>query len=566
MEQKFKLESKKIRRQARPLIIQKAIISIIVRASYLILPIFLGNVVDAVAKNDFRNAYVVSIFMLILVLIYYISHIINAYSYNRLYSYLYQSYTKLMSERTFQNSIYSLSRFQLSEYANLLNNDIDVISGFFGNSIMRIVQICEYFFIFSYFLNINIAVFLITLIVFCLMVIVVLASGKRLEQLNKQKKKALDKKTSTIYEVFNAVKEIKGFHIFPKIEEKVEKSCSDYLKNNANYDIGANVVQYRSLIFIDGFRFILIFYSIYLISKGQLELGVIVVIYNYYQKIIDNFAIITTLNVETRNLRVSENRLNKMLLYSHENDQIIPCKYPDFKGNIIFENVTYGNIKDPILNDVSFEVKPNSLNVIVGQAGTGKTGILDLLLKMNDRRIGDILLDGITIDKIDHDTYFDLVSCVRKDPYFFDTTILENLLLVNNDQNACIELCKKLKIDDYICSLSKGYDTMMQSKEDNITIGVKHLLAIARVLLKDSKIMLFDEAFGSLYQEDQKRVITILNKLKKDHTILIITREPKVIEQADQILVVEDNQVIETGTYEELMNKKSHFQSLFISK
>lgn len=559
------VETKKILKSCKLQFLGKFLISLLVRGILLIIPLLYSDAIEAVTNDNFSLGYNLIIISIIVTGFYYLSEIVNDIIYYKLYNKIYTLYTKLATESTIKNSMYSLSRFSLGEYTNILNSDVEIISAFFSDLVMRTVHILEFIFIYTYFFNINIYIFVVTLIISVFSLVYLLENGKKIQENNFNRKLNLDKKTSIIHNVFLGIKEVKGFNIYSKIGTRIEEGCNNYLKSNAKYNNKSNITKFISLLFIDVFRLILIIYMIYLVSQGNINIGTILVVYTYYGKIIDNFKIVSTLNVQVRNVLTSLNRFNKILEYSNQKKEKQTRKLREYNGKITFLDVIYGNKNDPILNNVSFEILPNCITIITGKAGTGKTGVFDLLLKMNRKHSGKILIDDVEIERINNDVYYNLVSIVRKNHTFFNMSIRENLLLIDNDMDKIIEICKMLNIHNYICSLSNGYDTSINSKEDNITNNVKQLLSIARVLIKNSKIMLFDEAISILEKSSQDIVLDLLDKLKEDHTIVIITREKNVIKHADNIIVMDDNSIKEIGTEKGSKKNKKNFYGLYYS-
>ncbi len=558
---KIMAETKTILKKSWKEFTLKFLLSMVIRALLMILPLLYSDAINEATKTHYDKAYQFIFISIILTVIYYIVEWINQYCFYALYNKLYRNYTRLASFSTVNNSMYSLSRFTLGEYTNIINNDIDVISAFFANGVLRIVRLFEFLIIYWYFFTLNFYIFLITIIISLVMLGYLLHSGKKTQEYNRMRKSTLDSQTSLIHEIFNGIKEIKGFNVFTKMNQRMKNSCFTYLKSNAKYNIFYNKVKYITLGMIEIFRLLLVFYSIYLVQNGQLEIGVVLLIYTYYQKIIDNFSTISTITVEYQNLKVSLKRMNKLLEYRKVQENVISKECS--RGNIIFKDVLYGNREDPILNNVSFEIKENSITVITGKAGSGKTGIFDLLLKMNERHKGEILIDGIDINYISSNYYYDLISSVRKQPVFFDISIKDNFLMIDDNFEKAKEICKMLQIDSYIQSLSNGYDTSIYSHTDNISNRVKILIAIARVFLKNSKIMLFDETISMLEKDDQELVLNFLGKLKDFHTIIIISREVDVLKKADQIIVMEQNKVKEFGLSKDLIKKKGIFYRLY---
>lgn len=536
-------ETKKILKKCSPEIILKFIISVCYRGTLLVIPIIWGKAIDMATAKDFNLAYKMIIFTIGITVLYYICAGLNQIIYYKLYNKMYKCYSKMAYESFIKNSIYSLSRFKLSEFNNIINNDVDIIVAFFSDLIIKIVQILEFLIIYYYFYTINIKMFWITVIVSILMIGILLISNKTNRRLNSARKTNLDKKTAITHEVFNTVKEIKGFYVFKSINERVKERCANYLKAHAWFNTYSTIIKNIVLLVIEVVRYLLAIYGIYLFSIGKMEIGTILVIYSYYAKIIENYGIIGTLTTGMEDTKVSLLRLNKLIEYrtfDGDKDYVEPKSYA---GKIKFVNVLYGNKKDPILDDVSFVVNPNTISVITGPTGSGKTGVLDVLMKMNRKHSGQILIDDTLYEKIDDNTFYNLISLVRKEPSFFDLSIKDNLMLVGGNFKEVTKVCQKLGIHEEILSLKDGYDTIINGTSSKISINLKRGIAIARVILKDSKIIMFDEIIDTLEMDLQDQVLDVLEDLKKDHTILLISREEHILDRADKIIHFDSNRV-----------------------
>ena len=275
-----------------------------------------------------------------------------------------------------------------------------------------------------------------------------------------------------------------------------------------------------------------------------MEVGVLLIIYNYYQKIIDNFSTILTINVEYRNLMVSLNRYNKVIEYSRMKKGGVFIDKTQIEGKIEFSKVLYGFRNAPILNKVSFTIPGNAITVLTGHDEASQNGIFDLLLKLNRQHEGKILLDGIDINDISDDSYFQSISSVRRHTVFFDIPFKENFLMINSNFTKVVDICKKIGLDAEIKKLDKGYDTVLTDSTP-ITQSTKELLVIARMLLKDSKILLFDDLINVLDDKASKKVLNLLDELKTDHTIVIISNSKEIISKADLVLDVSSKNVTE---------------------
>ena len=197
----------------------------------------------------------------------------------------------------------------MAEYTNIINNDIDIICNFIGNSVVRIIQIIEFIIIYLYFLSLDIYIFLITVIISIIMLIILIVSGRGVKKENIKRKSNLDRKTITAHEMYSQIKENK---YEKQLFDKFNKNTIEYLKSNYNFNILAQAFIYLVLGTIEVCRYSLILYSIYLVSVGRMEVGTIILIYTYYDKIIANFEVVGTINADYQSFKVSLKRLNKL--------------------------------------------------------------------------------------------------------------------------------------------------------------------------------------------------------------------------------------------------------------
>jgi len=538
MKASFRSETKNLFRIAKWQVLFKFITSLVIRGILLVIPILFSAFINYLTKGDNNSALLMLGFSIILTFIHRFVECMNQYAFYKLYSKIYTYYNGLAVDKTNDNSTYSLSRFSLGQYTNLAITDVDVISSFYSNGVLRVVQILEFIFIYIYFFTINRTIFLVALSLTIVLFIIALRFGNKLQVYNKNRKQKLDQMTMGMHEYFNGIKDMKSFHYFNNIAPNIKQKTKDYLDAHAKYNKKAQYNIHILIFMIELFRLLTMGYSINLVMTSVIEIGTVLVIYNYYQKIIDNFSTILTINIEFRNLKVSLQRFYKIVEFSHDKEEK-NTKLDNIKGNIRFENILYGYKDNPTLNRVSFDINNNSMTVITG-LGTGKNGVLELLLKFNRAHEGNILIDDVDINDIDDDNYYNIISSVRKQPIFYNMTIMDNLKLINNDEKRIKEICKKLKIDDKINELKNGYNTILFN-ETSVDDSLKGMLGIARIFLKDTKIMVFEEAINDLNSIDKDIVLKILKDLKKNHTIVIISNDDSIVDKADDIIYIKNN-------------------------
>ena len=289
-----------LKRTKKELIV-KIITSLIIQGLLLVIPIFWSNSINYASELMFSRAFKVVIITLILSLLYYLWSYFNQRAWFSYYNKLYLEYTNLVTEDA------SVSNVTLGEYTNIINNDIDIIGTFIGNSVTRIIQIFEFLIIYMYFLSIDFYIFLITLIVSIFMFIIIVYFGSKIEIENKNRKDNLDYKTINIHNIYDILKENKKIK-----DDNFIKSTIKYLDSNARFNLFVKAMIYLVLGFLELCRYGVIIYSLYLVSRGYMEIGTVLLIYSYYAKIITNFEVLGTINAEAQSVKVSINRLNKI--------------------------------------------------------------------------------------------------------------------------------------------------------------------------------------------------------------------------------------------------------------
>ena len=547
--------TKLVLKKSKKYLFFKVLISVIYRAIAMITPILFSQAVNHVTNGNYKSAFAIASCAVFVVIIFRMCDIINTYSWHKLYNSMYDNYTKIGVNKVFDNSLYSLSRFNVGEFLNIMSTDINIMSDFYCNLIMRLIRIFEVLIIFVYFFMIDIYIGLAGVFMAIVAITVIFISSKTIERLNRYKSYNLDNRNTIINEFLLSIREIKAFNIFNPIRKRIDEANNTYTKSYLQQRVGEDAFKYSVLAFIEAFRWGMFIYGIYLITVGKMEMGTLLIIYNYFTQLVDGFSEFATINVGIRQLKVSENRFFQLIIYSH--DKLTLNKKYNFKNfNIKFKDVVYGDKENPRLKGVSFNLKSNSINSITGLVGAGKSGVVDLLLKLNRQHSGTITIGDINISDIEFESYYSLVSCIDKNDRFLNISIKDNLNIVNDNFEAIVFICKKLGIHDEILKLKNGYDTVLNSNEDTLKQNTKVLLNIARILLKKTSIMIFDDVLSVLNNESKKVVLDILNDIKEKHTIIIISKEDNIMNVSDNVILLDEGLVVDSGEYDVIKKNK----------
>jgi ABC-type multidrug transport system fused ATPase/permease subunit len=239
---------------------------------------------------------------------------------------------------------------------------------------------------------------------------------------------------------------------------------------------------------------------------------------------------------------------------------------PPLRGEVTFDHVTFGyEPGEPILQDLSFSAKPGQTVALIGSSGTGKSTIVNLLLRFYDPWKGRILIDGQDIRRYKFKSLREQISVVLQETLLFRRTIRENIAYGKPKASLqeIVEAAKAAQAHDFIVRLSKGYDTFLKERGANLSGGERQRIALARSILKDAPIFIFDEPATGLDADIQARLIETLNRLMRGKTSFIVAHHFSTILKADLILMIEEGRIIEQGTHDQLMTISDRYRQLY---
>lgn len=278
----------------------KIITSVVLQILLLIIPVYYTNAINYATIGSYNKSTKLLIITMVLSLLYYLWSYFNQKSWYNYYNKLYLEYTNLVTEASVDN-------VSLGEYTNIINNDIDIIGTFIGNSVTRLIQVFEFLVIYMYFLKVNFYIFLITIIMSIFMFLIIIYFGSKIQIENKSRKDYLDYKTINIHNIYDILKNKKKIK-----DNSFITSTIKYLESNAKFNLFVNAMIYLVLGFLELCRYGVLIYAVYLVSTNHMEIGTVLLIYSYYTKIINNFEVLGTIDAEYQSVKVSVNRLNKI--------------------------------------------------------------------------------------------------------------------------------------------------------------------------------------------------------------------------------------------------------------
>ena len=223
--------------------------------------------------------------------------------------------------------------------------------------------------------------------------------------------------------------------------------------------------------------------------------------------------------------------------------------------NIVFKDVSFSYDDRPILKDVSAEIKENTMTAIVGPSGSGKTTFCNLIARFWDVNSGEILIGGKNIKDYKIENLMNSISMVFQDVYLFEDTIENNIKFgkQNASHEEVVQTAKKARCHEFIEALPEGYNTLIGEGGASLSGGEKQRISIARAMLKDAGIIIFDEATANIDPENEDKLKEAIESLTKNKTVIMIAHRLKTIRNADQIIVLKDGEIVERGSHEELI-------------
>jgi subfamily B ATP-binding cassette protein MsbA len=236
-------------------------------------------------------------------------------------------------------------------------------------------------------------------------------------------------------------------------------------------------------------------------------------------------------------------------------------------GSVEFRGVTFAFNSPPVIQEVSFAVKPGEVIAIVGRSGAGKTTLLDLLCRFYDPQKGEVLVSNVDLKGVRRSSLLAHVAVVTQETFLFNTTIGENIRYGKRtaSQAETEAASKAAHIHDFIAGLEKGYDTMVGERGAKLSGGQRQRIAIARAILRDPSILILDEATSALDSESERAVQQALeNLLRSEHRItFVIAHRLSTIKNSDRILVLEEGKLVEEGKHDDLLARNGVYAALY---
>lgn len=457
---------------------------------------------------------------------------------------------------------------QVGDILSKLTTDIEKVAEVIGSSFTRFVySFLIMILVIIMLFTINVKLTLLVLAILLISIVVTYYVSKLTQKIFSQDVKSLSELSSLTEEALTGNLVVQAFNkqedIITSIDESIEKQY-----------VAAKTLEftifsiYPSIRFITQIAFVTsAVMSAILVINGHLTLGLAQAFLQYITQISEPVTTSAYIINSLQNALVSVERVYDILELPEEKELTEDTHLLDnTKGQIVFENVSFGYSKDKLLmKNVNFTAKAEQMVAIVGPTGAGKTTLINLLMRFYDVNGGRILFDGVDISKVTRRELRANFGMVLQDTWLFKGTIAENIAYGKPDatREEIIEAAKLAKCDSFIRKLPQGYDTIITSENGMVSQGEQQLLTIARTILPNPKVMILDEATSSIDTKTEKDIQAVISQLMKGRTSFVIAHRLSTIRNADLILVMKDGDIVEQGNHDELMAVNGIYANLY---
>lgn len=470
-----------------------------------------------------------------------------------------------------------LQKLSLRYYANTragevisrVINDVEQTKSFVITGLMNLwLDLLTIFIAIGIMFTMHVKLTLISIILFPLYGFAVKYFYGRLRKLTRVRSQALAQVQGYLHERVSGMPVIRSFAIEDFEQKRFDQENRHFLDRaldhtswNAKTFAVVNTITDIAPLFV-------ILYAGYEVIHGNLSIGTMVAFIGYIDRLYNPLRRLINSSTTLTQAFASMDRVFELLDEPYDIvDKPNAKEAKHLKGEIEFQQVSfrYNEEEAPVLHNVNLKIHRGETVAFVGMSGGGKSTLVSLIPRFYDVSEGRILLDGVDLRDYKAQTVRDQIGMVLQDNFLFSESVKSNILIGKPDatEEEIIEAAKAANAHEFIMNLPEGYDTKVGERGVKLSGGQKQRIAIARVFLKNPPILIMDEATSALDLESEHLIQEALEKLAEDRTTLIVAHRLSTITHADKIVLLENGQIIEVGTHQQLMQKKGSYYQLF---
>lgn len=458
-------------------------------------------------------------------------------------------------------------RNNTGDLMNRVTEDVSRVRGYLGPAIMYSINtVVLTLMVVAAMLNVSKTLTFYALLPIPFLAIVILLINKLINQRSERIQERLSSLSSFVQETFSGIRVIKSYN-------REERKMKDFLKEGELYkDASISLVKAQAIFFplillLVGLSTIL---TVYIggqeVIKGEISSGNIAEFIVYVNQLTFPAMSLAWVNSLIQRAAASQKRINEFLEtrpdIANQNGLDV-----ELKGNITFDRVsfTYPETGIQALKNVSFEVNAGETVAILGKTGSGKSTLAALIMRMYDVDAGALLVDGKPVSQYHLYRYREQIGYVPQQVFLFSDTIARNIAfsLDTEDTERIEEAARIAAVYDNIVRFEKGFQTEIGERGLTLSGGQKQRLSIARALIKNPKILIFDDSLSAVDTRTEEEILNQLKKVMRDKTSILISHRVSTVKNADKIILMEAGEIIEMGTHDSLLDARSHYFELY---
>lgn len=598
-ENKNKIGIGKYLKTYMPQIVLYAIVNIIASLVTIVITLMFANAIEKVTTKAYLEAIYVFLIIIGLVSVRRVAWWSSGFLYNKYSTKIMTELSSDLAKQAFKLNSETYSNNETGRFVQRIVNDPERLINNLADLISTVTELITAIVIIIYIstLSIFIGLTLIGLISICLLMEVFRI--KLYRKNHRKTRKAHDKINSITTEIVRSEKDIKAIGLEDKLSEVSKKYYEDCTTTSYKESmVDMNCWSFRNH-FIEVVSIGMLILGVVLLNKALLAFSAFMIVYSNNNELYWLVWQLGNLSSKLTEIKISSDRMFSLFA----GKEFVCEKFGDVnlenvKGEIEFRNVSYAyneyeklnddeENKDTkpkkkkkkdhtpkiistnqVFNDLSFKIVPNSTVAFVGKSGSGKSTILNLMSKMYEVNSGEVLIDGVNINDLTKQSLRGAISLVNQFPYIFDMSIKENLLLAKKDatDEEINQAIADAAFDDFVATLKNGINTNVGESGIKLSGGQKQRLAIARALLRNSAILIFDESTSSLDNFAQESIKRSIDNLKGKSTIVIVAHRLSTIKNADKIYFLDEGKIVDSGTFDELFGRNEKFKNMFLAE
>lgn len=472
---------------------------------------------------------------------------------------IYQQYQRLSLNFYKQN--------RTGDLMNRISEDVSKVRMYVGPSIMYSLNMLVSFVIgFTQMYAISPKLTLYTMIPFPVLSVSVFILSKQINKRSTIVQQYLSKLTTFNQEFFSGINIVKSY----AIEKEVIRNFDELADLNKEKNIDLYKVQalfFPLMILLIGISNIIVLYvggTLYI--NEEIKVGAIGAFIMYVNILTWPVAVVGWVTSMVQQAEASQERINEFLQHVPE-IQNINSKETEVEGEIEFKNVslTYEDTNITALKNISFKVEKGETLAVLGKTGSGKSSIINLISRLYDTTSGAVLIDGEDIATCNLYDVRNQIGFVPQEPFLFSDTIENNIKFGKEDatEEEIIEAAKNAVIHENIIDFKEGYKTILGERGVTLSGGQKQRTSIARAIIKNPKILIFDDCLSAVDTETEERILSNLEQVSSDKTTIIISHRVSSAKNADKIIVLDDGKIVQQGVHNQLIKEKGYYKELY---